>query len=198
MWTSIPILSNQVTGSQEVRYVFGSIKNPPYPMLPVSQGLIPNDVTIKIRVTRPYAPYSKDSVTINNGYPYYTFSTEGMAPVISNSIAKGALDMVNIVPNPYYAFSTYEDGGNALDTRVKITNLPNVCTVNIYTLDGVLVRSVKKDDPTQTYLVWDMKNDAKVPINSGVYLIHIKATELGEERVVKFFAVMRPADYDSF
>ncbi|MFI5221185.1 MAG: T9SS C-terminal target domain-containing protein, partial [Bacteroidia bacterium] len=140
-----------------------------------------------------------NDTALNGGMPYYKFSTNGLAAQTNDqSIAKKALDLVNVVPNPYYAFSYYEDQGNPLDTRIKITNLPKVCEINIYTLDGVLVRRIKRDDDSKTYFEWDLKNDSKVPIVSGIYLIHIKATELGEERVLKWFGVMRPADYDSF
>ena len=179
-YTSIP-----TTSSNSVFY---------YP----KDGLIPNDVTISINVKKPYASYKMYGDTSkNSGLPYYTFNTEKYAAVSNESYAKKAMDMISIVPNPYYAFSIYEDPGNALDTRVRIINLPKKCQIFIYTLDGNLVRRMPKDDDTQTFLEWDLKNDAKVPIVSGIYLIDIKDTN-GEERVIKWVAVMRPADYDSF
>jgi flagellar hook assembly protein FlgD len=70
--------------------------------------------------------------------------------------------------------------------------------VQIYTQDGALVRTFRKDDNTQTYLDWNLKNNAGVPIASGVYYIHVKATDLGEERIIKWFGVMRPVDFDTF
>lgn len=112
------------------------------------------------------------------------------------------MELVNVVPNPYYAFSSYETG--QLDSRVRITNLPRKCTIKIYTVDGSLVRRydldypVSDEDPTHTsYLDWDLQNGSKVPIASGVYLIHINAGELGE-KVIKWFGVMRPLDLNSF
>jgi len=60
-----------------------------------------------------------------------------------------------------------------------------------------LVRRIRKDDNTRTFIDWDLKNDANVPISSGVYLVHIYAPELGE-RVIKWFGVMRKADFDTF
>jgi hypothetical protein len=29
-------------------------------------------------------------------------------------------------------------------------------------------------------------------------LIHVKATDFGEERIIKWFGVMRPVDFDTF
>jgi flagellar hook assembly protein FlgD len=104
------------------------------------------------------------------------------------------LDNINIVPNPYYAFSSYET--NKLDNRVKITNLPEVCTVSIYDLNGTRIRQFKKGDPT-TSLDWDLKNDQNIPIASGTYIIHVNVPNIGE-KVLKWFGVMRPIDLDSF
>lgn len=163
------------------------------------QNLVPSDVTVEIHVKRPYANFSIDGVTTNDSMPHFRFTTEGFAPTVGDvTIAKKALDKVSIVPNPYYAYSQYEDPGNQLDNKIKITNLPPRCLVQIYTMDGVVVRTIRKDDPTTTFLNWDLKNDAKAPINSGIYLIHIKSDELGEERIIKWFGIMRPVDYDTF
>ena len=101
-----------------------------------------------------------------------------------------ALKLINIVPNPYYAYSEYER--NRLDTRVKITNLPEKCTVTIYTVNGKLVRTYKKDS-AETYVDWDLNNHKAIPVAGGVYLIHIEVPGIGE-RVLKFFGGMRQVD----
>jgi hypothetical protein len=104
------------------------------------------------------------------------------------------LDRINVVPNPYYAFSGYES--SKLDNRVKITNLPEVCTVSIYNLHGTMVRQFLKADPL-TSLDWDLKNERNVPIAGGVYIIHIDVPGVGE-KILKWFGVMRPTDLDNF
>lgn len=132
----------------------------------------------------------------NGGLPLYNFSTIGMETVTENdSTATSVLDLINIVPNPYYAYSQYEE--NRLDNRVKIVNLPDQCEINIYTVNGTLVRTFSKDDPTQTYIDWDLKNYAFIPIASGVYLIHVEVPGVGET-VLKWFGALRPTDLDSF
>ena len=104
--------------------------------------------------------------------------------------------MITVSPNPYYAYAGYENPNNQLDTKVKIINLPNKCTVSIFTMNGFLVRRFKKDDD-KTHLDWDLKNEALVPIVSGIYLVHIDAPNMGE-RVIKWFGIMRPVDFDTF
>ncbi len=181
LWTTMPFLSGGAKLT-EMRW-----------------GLVPGEVTYKFRVKRPYASFiTKGTTTINDSMPYFTFNTSDQAPTYSTEFGKKALDKVAVVPNPYYAYSLYEDPGNQLDVRVRITNLPPRCTIRIFTLDGIIARTIKKDDPNSAYVEWDLKNDAKVPISSGVYMIHISATDLGEERVIKWFGIMRPADYDTF
>lgn len=180
LWTSMPLLTQGM-----------NLYSP-------EAGLIPSTVTIDINVKRPYASYSIDGTTVNDSMPYYTFTTDGFAPTFSTEIGRKALDNVNIVPNPYYAYSSYEDPGNQLDNRVRLVNLPGRCEIRIFTLDGVLVRIIRKDDPNAAYTEWDLKNNAQVPISSGTYLIHIKALDYGEERIIKWFGVMRPVDFDTF
>jgi flagellar hook assembly protein FlgD len=104
-----------------------------------------------------------------------------------------ALDLINVVPNPYYAFADYER--NRLDTRVKITNLPDQCTVTIYNVGGKMIRQYKKDNTT-TSIDWDLKNSIGVPVASGVYLIHVDVPNVGE-KVVKFFGGMRQIDLEN-
>ena len=103
--------------------------------------------------------------------------------------------MINVVPNPYYAYSEYER--TRLDTRVKITNLPERCEVNIYTTNGKLVRTFKKDSPV-TSIDWDLNNWKAIPVAGGVYLIHVEIkNENGDtvgDKVVKFFGGMRQVD----
>lgn len=135
------------------------------------------------------------TVIVNKTQPVYKFSTDGLKTVTNSlTTAKDALSIINIVPNPYYAYSSYET--SQLDNRVKITNLPGKCTISIFTISGILVRQYKKDNDI-TYQDWDIKNSAGIPIASGLYLIHINVPGVGE-RILKWFGVARPIDLDSF
>lgn len=158
--------------------------------------LPPSDFRMKIRVQKPYAYFDKTS-TENDGNPKYKFNTSDIYNEISVENGKKAIDMINVVPNPYYALASasgYE--GSALDNQIKFTNLPEKCDISIYTLDGSLVRRIKKDDEL-TEVKWDLKNSARVPIASGLYIIHVDAGELGE-KVMKWMGILRELDLDSF
>lgn len=162
----------------------------------MKDGVPPTEVTIKLRVKRGYGTQADDIGQINGTHsqPKFTFNTADIAPTVSNEVGKNSLDLIRVVPNPYYAYSAYE--GSQLDNRIKITNLPPKCTINIFTVNGTLVRQIKKEDE-RTFVDWDLKNQVNVPIASGMYIIHIDAGELGE-KVVKWFGVMRQIDLDSF
>ena len=190
-----------------LQHVFGDVMWVVNPVLSgtgklnsVQDGLIPTETKMRLRVVTPYASYANASGTPkNHDQPMYSFNTNSIAPTVSTELGKKALPEVNVVPNPYYAYSKYET--SQLDNRVRITNLPAKCTINIYTVDGALVRKFNVAQPVgelrTTFLDWDLKNSANVPIASGVYLIHINAGELGE-KVIKWFGVMRPIDLDTF
>lgn len=159
----------------------------------MKDGVPPTEVTIKLRVKKAYG------TSLNTGsgqyeQPRYTFNTSDIAPQVSTEVGKDAMEMINVVPNPYYAYSAYES--SQLDNRIKIINLPSKCTINIFTLNGALVKQIKKDDDA-TYVDWDLKNHANVPIASGMYIIHVDGGELGE-KIIKWFGVMRQIDLDSF
>jgi len=164
-----------------------------------NQEFLSNELKIRIRVNRPYAKFynASDSTetAVNGNRPLYSFNTGDLyAKRNQGETAKSALDLINVVPNPYYAYSGYEK--NQLDNRVKITNLPQDCKIRIYTTSGILVRTYSKADPS-TSLDWDLKNQAGISISSGVYIIHVEVPGVGE-KVVKFFGVMRPIDLDTF
>lgn len=228
-----------------------------FELLPVSDGLIPTDAIVTIRVSRPFENYGTgsfvsygtplttgkyyfvdkgpvihnsktyvrgqsfiakndsfsvvdaingdiidnlvtrtDEQTSNLGRPVYTFSTREYATdTAQGDVMKEALKLINVVPNPYYAYSEYET--DKVDNRIKIINLPQKCNVSIYTTNGTLVRKFSKDDPTITSIDWDLKNNVRIPIASGVYIIHVEVPGVGE-RTLKWMGIMRPVDLDSF
>ena len=173
-------------------------------------GLIPEETTISLRVDNQYNVAADGGTGVNNGYPAYKFTIEGKEErEIETSVQiDSALDMINVVPNPYYAFSDYEV--TSFSNIVKITNLPPNCTVTIYSLDGKFIRQFKRNAEPFTNIPgraftavekrnfapdirWDLTNSRQIPISSGAYLIHVDAPGLGE-RVIKWFGVNRQFD----
>lgn len=183
-------------------YFYTAIKYVGMPMPVKGQEWLNNEARIRIRVAKPYVRYYSslpldtvyDGMDVNRFYPKYAFNTQGIATEYRDpEKLQTDLDLINVVPNPYYAYSSYER--NALDNRIKITNLPEQCVITIYNMSGTRIRQFKKDEP-KTSIDWDLKNFAGVPIASGIYLIHVKSED--GERVIKWFGSMRPMDLNTF
>jgi hypothetical protein len=189
------MLQVEANSAADKRNFYGSISWVAYPLHdPVGGGLLGTEAKISLRVSKEYKTfYNSDDVTggPNGGQPMYSWSMDDIkSETGSADQLTSALDLINVVPNPYYAYSEYER--NRLDTRVKITNLPERCTIKIFTVNGKLVRTFKKDSPI-TSLDWDLNNHKGIPVASGVYLIHVEVPEIGEV-VLKFFGGMRSID----
>ncbi len=179
----------------------------------MADGLVPGEARMYANVSKPYAPYATTvdelgagafpytepttnyDISENFWYPYYSFNTEGLETSTNIlTAATNALDLIDIVPNPYYAYSAYEQ--SRTDNRVKFVNLPVECKIQIFTINGTLIRVLEKDNP-QTFLDWNLQNESFIPIAGGLYLIHVQAPGIGE-RVLKFFASTRPPDLRNF
>jgi hypothetical protein len=204
-----PNLIDQQRVFGNIAWVMAAMTSPDFKLSSIKEGIIPNDVRIRLRLSKPYSTYNATADVTdnrNNNQPFYTFSTGNVAAVHTKEAGKRALDLVGITPNPYYATNLYET--SQLDQRVRIINLPTRCEVSIYTINGTLVRHFTKDEMSSTalkydgdypttFMDWDLKNQSGVPIASGVYLIHVNGFELGET-VLKWFGVIKPIDLDTF
>jgi len=183
MWVHRPILTPDIIIE----------KNPSDPYY-----FIRTDVKVRIRVANPYRrahwEFAKEN-PVNYNLPYYSFSLKDIATTKDDlPTAKDALDLIRVVPNPYYGYSEYER--SQLQNLVKITNLPQVCTISIFTVNGTLIRRFKKDSPL-SYQDWDLKNEYGISIASGIYIVHVDVPGVGE-KIVKWFGALRPIDLTNF
>ncbi|MBK8499701.1 MAG: T9SS type A sorting domain-containing protein [Flavobacteriales bacterium] len=210
--------ADRVPNYDEARYIYTTLPTPGQGRLKVFRGLawvgsalvapgkefLSTEVRIRLNVEKPYKAYVNYNggptdpaidVSRNNGLPLYKFGTQGFATQTQvATVAEDFLEEINITPNPYYAFSGYET--SRLDNRVKFINLPQTCTISIYTVNGTLVRKFRKDN-SLTYVDWDLKNSNNIPIAGGVYICHVEVPGVGE-KVIKWFGVLRPLDLQNF
>lgn len=163
--------------------------------------LLSSEVRISLRLARPYQRIPNgdhkladvDS-SVNNWNPKYLFEIPESYQIRSTDVANASdeikneiLDIINIVPNPYYSYAAYETG--KLDTRVKFSNLPEIVAIKIFTTNGTLVKTINKDSDLSS-IDWNLKNEVSIPISSGTYIVHIAVPGVGE-KVIKWFGVMR-------
>jgi hypothetical protein len=201
-------ISFRVNESMKYGYsgVYGEIPYNPVSNAPeIPSSKVDYSINLSGFPVPPSGPGSNPVNTFNGNLPAYTFTTETLEIPSKTSIsdAKSALDLISIVPNPYYSGSEYEN--TRLDNVVKITNLPEICSVKIYTMNGQLVREFAVNNTTnktefgnQNLTVnWDLKNFNNIPIASGLYLIYVNVPGVGE-KVVKWFGTIRPTDLNNF
>ncbi len=207
----------QIKILQSVTWCSMSLMAPGQEILSYAEGVVPTDVSFKLRVERPYNVETSFNLEVPGGdcftvegapLPLYEFEIKGKEPEdLVQEEYEGALANVQAVPNPYYAYSSYEP--QQFDRRIKITNLPDRAIVTIYSLDGKFIKQFDRAESpaargganpgvnfsqSTSNLEWDLENSAGIPIASGVYLIHISAPELGEERTIKWFGINRKFD----
>jgi len=92
------------------------------------------------------------------------------------TVAKNNLDKITVFPNPYF-------GANSLETNkyvrfVRFTGLPKHAIIRIFSLSGVFIKKLEKDDLSQ-YLDWNLHNKDELPVASGVYIAHIDMPGIG-------------------
>ena len=217
----LPTTLNKVAAVNQITWTGMIMAAPETRFRSYADGLIPEDVVVKLRVRAPYKVETervinnanprvvvpRTGTVVNNYHPAYRFSLQGKQAEMLDAVGvENALNLINVVPNPYYGFSDYET--SQFTNIIKITNLPAKCVVTIYSLDGKFIRQYNRDEVGEIppgnnralerqqitpNLEWDLKNSKGIPVSSGVYLIHVKAPGLGE-RTLKWFGVNRKFD----
>jgi len=110
---------------------------------------------------------------------------------------------VSVYPNPYridagYTDDGYEDvyDGDERHRRIHFVNLPEQCTIKIWTLDGDMVREIGhctnyEECPfseTNSKAYWDLISKNTQAIVSGIYIYSIESdqgTQLGKIVIIK-------------
>ena len=119
----------------------------------------------------------------------HTFSTEGYAATEFDLATKQLrLEDIGIVPNPYKGASSYEV--SQFTDEVRFTNLPDVATIRVFTLNGTLIKTINKQSPGVATIPWNLTTDHNLPIASGMYLIHVEVPGVGSH-TIKFGVVKK-------
>ncbi len=116
----------------------------------------------------------------------YQFS----APAVEagDEFAKAAADKINVYPNPYYAQKYLST--DRFSHFVTFTHLPEKAVVRIFTLSGILVNTLRKDDPSQ-FLKWHLVNGNDMLVGSGIYIVHITLPDLNKTKVLKLCVIQK-------
>jgi hypothetical protein len=96
------------------------------------------------------------------------------------------LDEVLVVPNPFIIATGSSQVGSGDD--ILFTNLPNPCTLRIYTVRGDLVKTIDVPAGTGGIVSWNQQTDFGQFAESGIYVFHVDSP-LGKK--IGKFAIIR-------
>jgi len=119
------------------------------------------------------------------------FVFNATAPKINDAnVAKNRLDQISVFPNPYF-------GANSIETDkynrfVRFTNLPDQATIRIFSLSGVFIQKIEKDNNSQ-FVDWNLLNSDLIPVSSGIYLAYIEMAGIGT-KILKI-AIIQETQY---
>ncbi|NOZ63140.1 MAG: T9SS type A sorting domain-containing protein [Calditrichaeota bacterium] len=117
----------------------------------------------------------------------FKFSIKGPETGVLSDV-KQRLDLINVYPNPYFAHTISEKALH--QEHVTFINLPEQCTIRIFTISGQLVRKIEHNDPNSTVHNWDLRNANNLPVASGFYIAYIEIPNVGT-KILKMAVIFR-------
>jgi hypothetical protein len=96
------------------------------------------------------------------------------------------LDEVLVVPNPFVIGEGFSLPGE--DDNIQFVNIPNPCTIRIYTVRGDLVKTINVESGQGAIAEWDQVTDFGQFVVSGIYIYHIESdfgTKIGKLAIVR-------------
>jgi hypothetical protein len=100
--------------------------------------------------------------------------------------AQTNLKQISVFPNPYFGANSLER--DKYQRFVRFTNLPNQVTLRIYSLSGVFIKRIDKENTSQ-YLDWDLRNKDGLPVASGMYIAYLDMPGVGT-KIMKLAVIM--------
>lgn len=97
-----------------------------------------------------------------------------LATIGNVNLAKTEVQNVRVFPNPYYGINRAET--DRVNRFVTFSHLPDRAVIRIYSLAGILVRTLLKDDPPSSnqFFRWNLQNEQGLPVASGMYIAYIE------------------------
>jgi len=114
---------------------------------------------------------------------YFSFSTK--ASLINEGKANEDLEKISVVPNPYVGQASWESRNlnqtGRGERRIDFINLPSECTIRIFSVEGALVKTLKKSTgQSDGSLTWNLVTEDGMDVAYGLYVFHVDAPGVGE------------------
>lgn len=104
--------------------------------------------------------------------------------------AKKDLNDIYVVPDPYVVSASWEKplfySSGRGERRIDFVNLPQDCTIRIYTVSGKLIKTIKHSSTMALGAEpWDLVSEDGLTVSYGIYVFHVEARGIGS-KVGKF------------
>jgi len=97
-----------------------------------------------------------------------------------------SVDNILVVPNPFVIGTGFSQPGAG--DKIQFVNIPNPCTIRIYTVRGDLVKTIQVSDVAGAIASWDQVTDYGQFVKSGLYVYHVESpfgTKIGKLAIVR-------------
>ncbi|MCS7053569.1 MAG: hypothetical protein NZM09_07510 [Ignavibacterium sp.] len=148
-------------------------------------------------ITGPFNPQGTLTIPVRT-YPYtsadkFKFKTV-KGGLLSEDQQRELFNKVNVFPNPLFGFNPATSYTNSSPDEpfVTFSNLPEEVTIKIYTLSGMLIKTLTtadKSSPSSNFLRWYLKNEDGIRAASGLYIAIVSSPKFGE-KILKFSIIM--------
>ncbi len=126
--------------------------------------------------------------TLNNVPPLETsiFANRTKTPFVATIPPTSTVDKILVVPNPFVLGGGFSQPG--VQDKIQFVNVPNPCTIRIYTIRGDLVKTIHVADGDGAIASWDQVTDYGQYVESGIYIYHVESpfgTKIGKLAIVR-------------
>ncbi len=114
------------------------------------------------------------------------FANRMTTPFTATLAPVNTVNDVLVVPNPFVIGSGYSLPGES--DKIQFVNIPNPCTIRIYTVRGDLVKTIEVASGEGAIADWDQVTDFGQFVESGIYIFHVDSpigTKLGKFAIVR-------------
>ena len=126
--------------------------------------------------------------TVTNVPPMETslFANRTRTPFVATLAPTTTVDNILVVPNPFVIGSGFSQPGAG--DKIQFVNIPNPCTIRIFTVRGDLVRTLDVPDGAGAIVTWDQVTDFGQFVKSGIYVYHVESpvgTTIGKLAIIR-------------
>ncbi len=126
--------------------------------------------------------------TLTNVPPMETsiFANRTSTPFVATLPPTQSTDNVLVVPNPFVIGSGRSQPGAG--DNLQFVNIPNPCTIRIYTVRGDLVKTINVGNDVGAIVPWDQVSEYGQFVKSGIYIFHLESplgTKIGKFAIVR-------------